>query len=359
MVQNILKKLLINRNESQLIYRQFFRMKAFLRLILEKITLLMNRFDRLASILIQLQSKKIVKAQEIADRFEISLRTVYRDVRSLEIAGIPIISEAGIGYSLQKEYRLPPVHFTSQEGLAFVTAEKLVSKLTDQNTLKSYQSALYKIKATLGQKEKEYINDAEIVIGSIQNANIHIKPQLFLQEILQSILSKNVIQLNYSNINNFDASEREIEPIGIYSQANFWYLVAFCRLRNDFRVFRTDRIKKIEILNQKFRTIHPNLNNFLNKTSSNKELSKVVIKIDKRAYKFLGDQPYYMGFVAQKDLGNQIEMTFLSPSLQNFSHWFLLLGSEADIIEPDILKIMVLEKLDNIKNRVNGNPHFK
>ena len=63
----------------------------------------MNRFDRLASILIQLQSKKIVKAQEIAVRFEISLRTVYRDVRSLEIAGIPIISEAGIGYSLQKE----------------------------------------------------------------------------------------------------------------------------------------------------------------------------------------------------------------------------------------------------------------
>ena len=65
-----------------------------------------------------------------------------------------------------------------------------------------------------------------------------------------------------------------------------------------------------------------------------------------------------MGFVAQRDLENQIEMTFLSPSLQNFSHWFLLLGSESDSIEPDILKIMVLEKLDNIKNRVNGNPHF-
>ncbi len=359
MVQNILKKLLIYRHKSQLIYRPIFRMESFLRLILEKITLLMNRFDRLASILIQLQSKKIVKAQEIADRFEISLRTVYRDVRSLEIAGIPIISEAGIGYSLQKEYRLPPVHFTSQEGLAFVTAEKLVSKLTDQNTLKSYQSSLYKIKATLGQKEKEYINDAEIVIGSIQNANIQIKPQLFLQEILQSILSKNVILLNYSNINNFDPSEREIEPIGIYSQANFWYLIAFCRLRDDFRVFRTDRITKIEILTQKFRTIHPNLNNFLNKTSSDKELSKVIIKIDKRAYKFLGDQQYYMGFVAQKELGNQIEMTFFSPSLQNFSHWFLLLGSEADIIEPDILKIMVLEKLDNIKNRLNGNPDSK
>src|SRR5690606_10008011 len=70
-----------------------------------------NRFDRIVAILVQLQSKRIVKAQELADRFEVSLRTIYRDIRTLEASGVPIISEAGIGYSIMEGYRLPPVMF--------------------------------------------------------------------------------------------------------------------------------------------------------------------------------------------------------------------------------------------------------
>ena len=94
----------------------------------------MNRIDRLAAILIQLQSKRIVKAQDLADRFQISLRTVYRDISALEEAGVPIIGESGIGYSLADGYRLPPVMFTKEEATSFLTAEKLVEKFTDRQT---------------------------------------------------------------------------------------------------------------------------------------------------------------------------------------------------------------------------------
>ena len=73
----------------------------------------MNRIDRISAILIQLQTRRVVKAQDIADRFGISLRTVYRDVKSLEEAGIPVIGEAGVGYSLVDGYRLPPIMFSS------------------------------------------------------------------------------------------------------------------------------------------------------------------------------------------------------------------------------------------------------
>src|SRR5690349_10664094 len=117
----------------------------------------MNRIDRVSAILIQLQSKKIVKAQHIATRFNVSLRTVYRDIKSLEEAGIPLAGEAGVGYSLMDGYRLPPVMFTREEAIAFLTAEKLVEKLTDETNGKNYKSAMYKIRAVLRSAEKDLL----------------------------------------------------------------------------------------------------------------------------------------------------------------------------------------------------------
>jgi len=83
-----------------------------------------KRFDRIVAILIQLQSKKIVRAQDLATRFEVSLRTIYRDIRTLEASGVPIYSEAGLGYSLLEGYRLPPVMFTREEAESFIDRRK-------------------------------------------------------------------------------------------------------------------------------------------------------------------------------------------------------------------------------------------
>ena len=117
----------------------------------------MNRIDRLAAILIQLQSRPLVKAQDISDKFSISLRTVYRDVHALEEAGVPVIGEAGIGYRLMEGYKLPPVMFTSDEMSAMLTASKLMQTLSDQNSSKHYLSALDKIKAVLRLTEKYHV----------------------------------------------------------------------------------------------------------------------------------------------------------------------------------------------------------
>src|SRR3954454_9013917 len=117
----------------------------------------MNRIDRVTAILIHLQSKKIVKAQDIAERFNISLRTVYRDIKTLEEAGVPLIGEAGIGYSIMDGYRLPPVMFTKEEATAFLTAEKLMEKLTDPLSEESYKSAMYKVRSVLRVAEKDFL----------------------------------------------------------------------------------------------------------------------------------------------------------------------------------------------------------
>ena len=120
----------------------------------------MNRIDRVSAILIHLQSRRVIRASEIAERFNISLRTVYRDIKTLEEAGIPIMGEAGIGYSIMDGYKLPPIMFTREEAISFLTAEKFIENLTDASTANNYKSALYKIKAILKTTEKVHLEDS-------------------------------------------------------------------------------------------------------------------------------------------------------------------------------------------------------
>src|ERR1051326_98631 len=143
----------------------------------------MNRIDRLAAILIQLQSRRLVKAQDIADKFSISLRTVYRDIHALEEAGVPVIGEAGSGYKLMEGYKLPPVMFNQDEASALLTAAKLVQSKTDASISKHYQSALDKIKAVLRLSEKDHIEEIKEDIAVMNHPAIRHKPpaELYLQ----------------------------------------------------------------------------------------------------------------------------------------------------------------------------------
>ena len=179
----------------------------------------MNRIDRISAILIQLQSRKTVRAQDIADRFNISLRTVYRDVRTLEEAGIPLIGEAGVGYSIVDGYRLPPVMFTRDEAAAFLTAEKMVNKLTDADNSASYSSAMYKIRSVLKSAEKDYLESIEQNIEVLKfrghNAQRAV-PQNQLQIILQAVATKQVLRLVYKRPWGESVETRDIEPVGVF-----------------------------------------------------------------------------------------------------------------------------------------------
>ena len=115
------------------------------------------RLARLTAILTQLQSKPIVTATEIAENHAVSIRTVYRDIRTLEKSGIPIITQEGKGYSIMEGYKLPPVMFTEQEANALLTAKQLILKNTDQSLVEQYQSAVTKIKAVLKGSQKSKI----------------------------------------------------------------------------------------------------------------------------------------------------------------------------------------------------------
>jgi predicted DNA-binding transcriptional regulator YafY len=306
----------------------------------------MNRIDRISAILIQLQSRRVTKAQDIADRFEISLRTVYRDVKALEEAGIPIIGEAGVGYSIMDGYRLPPVMFTKEEAISFLTAEKLVEHLTDTANSANYRSAMYKIKAVLRTTEKDLLENMDTHIEILQGRRTNtINPDLnVIQPILKSISEKKVIALKYFSSYSQEKTERLVEPVGVFYLDGYWHLIAYCHLRNDYRDFRLDRIQDIRPTDETFARKHPPLKDHLKSWYQDKDLKEVIIHINKKAVPYLGEQKYYSGYISERPLADDmVEMVFLTGSIEGFARWYMMYGDMANIIKPD-------ELIDRVKN---------
>lgn len=315
----------------------------------------MNRIDRVTAILIQLQSKKIVRAQEIADRFSISLRTVYRDIKALEESGVPLSGEAGVGYSIMEGYRLPPVMFTREEAIAFLTAEKMVEKLTDPSSVTHYQSAMFKIKSVLRYAEKDLLDDMSANIEVVENPYLPAsenKP-VHLQTILKSITAKEILDIGYFANHTQQYSNRDVEPVGIFYQGSYWYMIAYCRLRKDYRHFRTDRISYINPTDNHFGKQHPSLKSFLAKMNKEKEMFTIIIQVDKTVLKYFGDQKFYNGFVSQKEIGDKMEMTFVTASLTGFAKFYLLFAEYADIISPPGLKELVKKNIEAINKKLS------
>jgi len=314
----------------------------------------MNRIDRLAAILIQLQSRRLVKAQDIAEKFSISLRTVYRDIHALEEAGVPVIGEAGTGYKLMEGYKLPPVMFNQDEASALLTAAKLVQSKTDVSISKLYASALDKIKAVLRLSEKDHIEEIDEHIAVMTHpAIVHRVPeQLHLQPLLKAIGSSSVIEMNYTSVEKNETTRRKTEPVGIYYLGSHWYLIAFCRLRNDYRNFRTDRIDNLTITEEIISKTHPSLQSFISQMSAERQVQQVVIDVETDMVKYLGDQKYYSGFVKEEDAGEYVRMYFLTGSLMGFARWFMLFGDHAKIVEPAQLHVMVAGIAENILKKL-------
>ena len=314
----------------------------------------MNRIDRLAAILIQLQSRRLVKAQDISEKFSISLRTVYRDVRALEEAGVPVIGEAGTGYRLMDGYKLPPVMFNQDEASALLTAAKLVQSKTDAGISKHYISALDKIRAVLRLSEKDHIEEIDDHIAVMTHPAIMHQPQteLHLQPLLKSIGTSSVIEINYTSLEKNETTRRKVEPVGIYYLGNHWYLVAFCQLRNDYRNFRTDKIDKLVITDETISKIHPSLQSFISQMSVERQVQQVIIDVEADVVKYLGEQKYYNGFVKEERSGDHVRMHFLSGSLMGFARWFMLFGDHAKIVEPVALNEMVANIAENTLKKI-------
>ncbi|MBL7971946.1 MAG: YafY family transcriptional regulator [Prolixibacteraceae bacterium] len=209
-----------------------------------------KRLSRLTAILTQLQTKRLLTARTLSERFNVSIRTIYRDIRALEQAGIPIMTEDGKGYSLMEGYKIPPVMFTEKQANALILAEQLVLKNKDASFIRDYTEAIDKMKAVLRPLEKDKVNLLADRTRFEQNLNRERNSNV-ISELQNALTNFNLVEIDYTSEDK-KTTRRTIEPFAIICATENWLLIAWCRLRNDFRYFRLDRITKMQVLTEKF-----------------------------------------------------------------------------------------------------------
>jgi predicted DNA-binding transcriptional regulator YafY len=211
-----------------------------------------KRLTRLTAILTQLQSKRLITADKLAEKFGVSSRTIYRDIKTLEYAGVPIIAVEGKGFTLMEGYRIPPIMFTEDEANALLTAELVIQSSKDTSLISKFSEAISKVRAVIPNTIKAKTERLEQKMG-ISNTYIDNSPKSkYLLDIQKALVDYCVISIDYTDKAG-QSTQRKLEPFAIYSnQNNEWVMVAFCRLRKDFRTFSLVNIKKFTLTTENF-----------------------------------------------------------------------------------------------------------
>ena len=209
----------------------------------------MRRADRLFLLIHALRGRRsAITAQQLANTLQVSLRTVYRDVADLQVSGVPIEGEAGVGYMLRKGADIPPLMFTAEELEALVVGTRFVRAFGGERLGRAATAALLKIEAVLPEELRERSRRTRIFAPQLSN---RIEATGLIDSLHSAIGNAQVLRLDYRD-GNGGVSVREVEPLALAFWGGSWTMGAWCRLRGDFRSFRPDRIVAFALTGEVF-----------------------------------------------------------------------------------------------------------
>jgi len=308
--------------------------------------LAMNRIDRLVATVLLLQSRRLIRAQDIADHFGISIRTVYRDLLALQEAGVPLAAEAGEGYSLVDGYHLPPVMFTQEEAGALFVGGEFVQRLTDASLKKHAESALLKIRAVLPEERQEYLERLQQVTA-VFTQPAHLQNGFrddVLASMQEAVVRRRVLKMEYSATSSEAITKRSVEPMALLYYSFHWHLIAYCRLRQNYRDFRADRIISIQAIDETFTPREGfSISQYLQDANKIENPQEVRVKFKPAVAKRVRHR-YFWGVAEESTDDNGVIITFIVPALEVLVDWLLSFGTEIEILHPPQLRQMLFEQ---------------
>lgn len=301
----------------------------------------MNRIDRLMAIVLFLQSRRLTTSEELAEHFEVSQRTVYRDVAALSEAGVPIISEAGVGYSIMKGYHLPPVTFTPDEASALATGGVFISSLTDASMKLSMSSALLKLRAILPDKQRARLEKIESHTELPSPQQHQAENAVEITQLQQALCELRLIDLEYID-GRGRLSKRTIEPVKMLFFMERWHLIAWCRLRNDFRDFRIDRVQSACVTDQHF---EPRLDGATEDLVQGWCESEKSLEVQVQFSKWHVDRvlrEWSLGVQDRRNIGDLVIFTLSTGKLEWIAPWLMSFGTGVTVLDsPELVEIII------------------
>lgn len=208
----------------------------------------MRRADRLFQIVQILQGRRLTTARQLAERLEVSERTVYRDIQDLMMSGVPIDGEAGVGYALAQGFHLPPLMFTVDEIEALSIGARMLKAWAGRKLAASADDALAKIETVLPRRRRQELREPRVFAPGFPDVAGY--SQRF-DQLRDAINARHKVRIGYHKLDG-SRSERVLRPLGLVFWGNVWTLAAWCELREDYRTFRVDRIETCEATGEGF-----------------------------------------------------------------------------------------------------------
>jgi predicted DNA-binding transcriptional regulator YafY len=220
----------------------------------------MRRADRLFEIIQMLRARRFMTAAQLADELEVSERTIYRDVSDLIVTGVPITGEAGVGYTLDRKFDLPPLMFNAEEIEALILGSSIVQSWADPDLASAAHSALTKIEAVLPEPLRVNIVESALFAPRIM-PDTAVTSNLAITR--RAVNDRYKLDFRYTRADG-ETTSRTVHPLGLFYWGYAWTLVAWCETRDDFRNFRLDRMEKLVRRDEKFEEVEGrSLNDFM------------------------------------------------------------------------------------------------
>ncbi|MEM7378930.1 MAG: YafY family protein [Pseudomonadota bacterium] len=284
-----------------------------------------KRFDRFNAILVLLHGRRHVRAADLAARFGVSERSIYRDIRALEAAGIPILGEPGVGYRLDRSYRLPPVNFQSDEALALAIAAKFAATRLGGRVAEDATRAMDKVLTALAPVERQRLTDFVDTVA-LPDGNTPTpsgQGDGWLGLLQQALTERRVVELDYCPPAR-PASRRAVEPIGVCHYSQHWHLIAWCRRRSAYRDFRLDRIREAHLQAEHVPADRrTGIEDYLATLGSTEALIPVAVVFDARMAHVVGAERYRHGFIDAETRDDGVHMRFMCAHTEYLCRWLL------------------------------------
>lgn len=223
----------------------------------------MPKSERLLNLLTYLRSRRTpVTAQTLSEHLGVSERTIYRDIQALTLTGVNIIGEAGIGYLVRDDVTLPPLSFTEAELESLVLGIRLLNAYADDELNRQAEDALNKIRAVLPAELMHRLNHRSTKFLVPKFGREHrIK---FSEVVRKALADQKTLNIDYRDVDD-RPSTREVEPLGLIFWGAHWTLAAWCKLRQDYRAFRLDRLIRVDITEHAADPEQHSLKDFINR----------------------------------------------------------------------------------------------
>jgi len=208
----------------------------------------MRRADRLFEIIQLMRRQPLVRARDLAEKLEVSERTIYRDVRDLIASRVPIEGEAGVGYALRQGFDLPPLMFDEHEIEALVLGARIVQSWTDPKLAEAAGNVIAKVEAVIPERLRQYMAETALLAPARHRAE---RITVDASELRRALRRRLKIHFHYRDSED-RPSTRVVRPLALVFYGPVWLLAAWCELREDFRSFRLDRMSELEVLDERF-----------------------------------------------------------------------------------------------------------